>query len=55
MLIKIRHWVDPDTSNKLLILKIFDGLLEGIAVTLQMRPPKRIEMEHMFGVWEFRF
>ena len=53
MYIRIRHWVDPDTANKLLILKIFDGLLEGIAVTLQMRQPKRTEEEGFFGVWNF--
>ncbi len=53
MFIRIRNWVDPETPNKKLILKIFDGLLEGIAVTLQMAPPKRIEEEGFFGVWKF--
>jgi GTPase SAR1 family protein len=55
MYIRIRYWVDPDTSNKPLILRIFDGLLEGIAVTLQMKPPKRIDEEGFFGVWKYSF
>ena len=53
LFIRIRNWVDPGTPNKKLILKIFDGLLEGIAVTLQMFMPKRVEEEGFFGVWSF--
>jgi signal recognition particle receptor subunit beta len=52
--IRIRNWVDPGTNLKPLILKIFDGLVQGIAITLQMAKPKRIEEEGFFGVWKFR-
>ena len=53
LFIKIRNWVDSETQDTALILKIFDGLLEGIAVTLQMAPPKRIEEPGFFGVWRY--
>jgi signal recognition particle receptor subunit beta len=53
--VRIRNWVDPTTDDKALILTIFDGLMEGIAVTLQMPKPRRIEEEEFFGSWRLLF